>query len=205
MGTAGDGPPRPPALGPPPPPAAASTTTVSSSSSSSSGKQHLASSRVASGFAGPPGHAVLRRAKTLDRSDSSPPRPRPPPLAARLDASAAASSDGAATRLAAPPRRRSSNLSDYSSEARDILNPRPSPGAYVPVSESSSLASLSLAFALLPAISGALFENGHAVVTDVMLLGLAGVFLHWSVTQPWYVGRYHPRLCLVAPCCSDEG
>lgn len=24
-------------------------------------------------------------------------------------------------------------------------------------------------------------------MTDVMLLGLAGVFLHWSVTQPWYV------------------
>jgi hypothetical protein len=44
---------------------------------------------------------------------------------------------------------------------------------------------LSLAFALLPAISGVLFKNGNAVVTDVMLLGLAGIFLHWSVTQPW--------------------
>jgi hypothetical protein len=42
-----------------------------------------------------------------------------------------------------------------------------------------------LAFALLPAISGALFKNGSAIVTDIMLLGLAGVFLHWSVTQPW--------------------
>jgi hypothetical protein len=47
------------------------------------------------------------------------------------------------------------------------------------------LPSLSLAFAFLPAISGLLFKNGSAVVTDFMLLGLAGVFLNWSVTQPW--------------------
>ncbi|KAK2679852.1 hypothetical protein RAB80_005033 [Fusarium oxysporum f. sp. vasinfectum] len=86
------------------------------------------------------------------------------------------------------PPRRSSNFSEYSlSEARDLLNPQlrdPSSTESSP-GETSSLASLSLAFALLPAISGVLFKNGNAVVTDVMLLGLAGVFLHWSVTQPW--------------------
>jgi hypothetical protein len=87
------------------------------------------------------------------------------------------------------PPRRSSNFSEYSlSEARDLLNPQlrdPSSAESSSPGETSSLASLSLAFALLPAISGVLFQNGNAVVTDVMLLGLAGVFLHWSVTQPW--------------------
>ncbi|KAF4957565.1 hypothetical protein FGADI_3033 [Fusarium gaditjirri] len=87
------------------------------------------------------------------------------------------------------PPRRSSNFSEYSlSEARDLLNPQlrdPSSNECSSPGESSSLASLSLAFALLPAISGVLFKNGNTVVTDVMLLGLAGVFLHWSVTQPW--------------------
>ncbi|KAM5351389.1 hypothetical protein ACJ41O_004112 [Fusarium nematophilum] len=88
------------------------------------------------------------------------------------------------------PPRRSSNFSEYSlSEARDILNPQArdpaGPERLSPEADSSSLASLSLAFALLPALAGILFKNGSAVVTDVMLLGLAGVFLHWSVTQPW--------------------
>ncbi|KAF4979616.1 hypothetical protein FZEAL_4173 [Fusarium zealandicum] len=88
------------------------------------------------------------------------------------------------------PPRRSSNFSEYSlSEARDILNPQPRDPSIreqvSPTGEASSLASLSLAFALLPALAGILFKNGSAVVTDVMLLGLAGVFLHWSVTQPW--------------------
>lgn len=84
------------------------------------------------------------------------------------------------------PRRRSSNFTDYSlGEARDILNPRAKQSGELPSSESSSLASASLAFALLPAIAGAVFKNGSAIATDLMLLGLAGVFLHWSVTQPW--------------------
>ncbi|POR37957.1 Uncharacterized protein TPAR_01838 [Tolypocladium paradoxum] len=126
-------------------------------------------SGVASGLNGAPGHA-LRRAKTVD--ESLPMRRRS--FASRSEAS-----------LEGPPPRRSSNFSDYSSEARDILNPKPRAGVELPPPEASSLASLSLAFALLPAITGALFKNGHAVVTDIMLLGLAGVFLHWSVTQPW--------------------
>lgn len=89
--------------------------------------------------------------------------------------------------LEAPPRR-SSNFSEISlNEARDILNPQPLGRSMTPATEeeSSSLASLSLAFAILPALAGVMFTNGSAVVTDIMLLGLAGVFLHWSVTQPW--------------------
>ncbi|KID79908.1 uncharacterized protein G6M90_00g014770 [Metarhizium brunneum] len=121
----------------------------------------------------PPGH-VIRRAKTTDDG---------PSLRRKSHTSRSeASFDGMSPGLP----RRSSNFSDYSlSEARDILNPRAQTSQELPSPESSSLASLSLAFALLPAIAGALFKNGHAVITDVLLLGLSGVFLHWSVTQPW--------------------
>ncbi|KAG6099902.1 hypothetical protein E4U30_005798 [Claviceps sp. LM220 group G6] len=86
---------------------------------------------------------------------------------------------------AAVPLRRSSNFSEYNfDEARHLLNPgAAAPATHAP--ESSSLASLSLAFALLPAIAGVLVKDGHVLVTDIMLLGLSGVFLHWSVTQPW--------------------
>ncbi|EQK98962.1 hypothetical protein OCS_05325 [Ophiocordyceps sinensis CO18] len=132
----------------------------------------------ASGFSVAPGHA-LRRIKTAD--ETQPPRKRP--LAGPIET----------PRDLTP--RRGSSLSDYSNEARDILNPKPRSGHKAALPESSSLAVVSLAFALLPAISGALFKNGHAVVTDIMLLGLAGVFLHWSVTQPWvwYHAAQHIR------------
>lgn len=51
----------------------------------------------------------------------------------------------------------------------------------------SNWASAPLAFALLPAIGGMVFKDGSAVVSDVLLLGLAAVFLNWSVRLPWYV------------------
>ncbi|KAJ0161780.1 hypothetical protein CTA2_5614 [Colletotrichum tanaceti] len=84
-------------------------------------------------------------------------------------------------------RRRSSTLSEYSfSEARDFLSPRPGDiPSTSSTDEISNWASIPLAFALLPAVGGLLFQNGSAVVTDVMLLGLSAVFLHWSVTHPW--------------------
>ncbi|KAL6858461.1 hypothetical protein J3F83DRAFT_750877 [Trichoderma novae-zelandiae] len=119
----------------------------------------------------PPGY-FLRRARTVDE-----------PSMRSASMSRHMSSDSSPE---APPRR-SSNFSEYSlSEARDILNPRPYPqGEQASNYEASPLASLSLAFALLPAIAGVLFQNGTAVATDIMLLGLAAIFLHWSVTQPW--------------------
>ncbi|CAH0014930.1 unnamed protein product [Clonostachys rhizophaga] len=114
----------------------------------------------------------LRRSFTLDETRRKLPPRRPSPVS---DAS-----------LPGIPRRRSSNFTEYSlGEARDILNPRAKQSGELPSTESSSLASASLAFALLPAIAGAVFKNGSAIATDLMLLGLAGVFLHWSVTQPW--------------------
>ncbi|KAK1240710.1 hypothetical protein MKX07_006143 [Trichoderma sp. CBMAI-0711] len=134
------------------------TTTTTTASSSSAGNA-------------PPGH-FLRRARTVDE-----------PSMRSASMSRHMSSDSSSE---APPRR-SSNFSEYSlSEARDILNPRPYPqGEQVSNHEASPLASLSLAFALLPAIAGVLFQNGTSVATDIMLLGLAAIFLHWSVTQPW--------------------
>lgn len=127
----------------------------------------------------PPGHSI-RRVKTLDE-----PSMRSGSMSRHF------SSDSSSE---APPRR-SSNFSDYSlNEARDILNPRPHAHGEVSHHDSSPLASLSLAFALLPAIAGVLFQNGTSVVTDIMLLGLAAIFLHWSVTQPWYVAAQLSRL-----------
>ncbi|KAI9805151.1 MAG: hypothetical protein M1825_000985 [Sarcosagium campestre] len=90
--------------------------------------------------------------------------------------------------------RRSSLLSDYSlDEARqsfrsstdDLLLPKPSRLGAGDSQETSSWHSAPLAFALLPAVGGLLFKNGVAVVTDVMLLGLAAIFLNWSVRLPW--------------------
>lgn len=91
-------------------------------------------------------------------------------------------------------RRRSSNFSEYSlNEARkrlssstdDLLAPRPNKDGGAVMAEPSHWHSAPLAFALLPALGGMLFQNGGAVVTDVMLLGLAAVFLNWSVRLPW--------------------
>ena len=97
-------------------------------------------------------------------------------------------------------RRRSSNLSEFSNEARrqiltstdDLLNPRPGAGglegdAAQTQRDATHWDSAPLAFALLPALGGLVFKNGSSVVTDVMLLGLAAIFLNWSVRIPWYV------------------
>lgn len=84
-------------------------------------------------------------------------------------------------------RRRSSIFSDYNlSEAKrnlqdDVINP----GGTCSNHHENKYTLLPLIFALLPAIGGVVHKNGSAFVTDLMLLGLAAVFLNWSVTQPW--------------------
>lgn len=94
----------------------------------------------------------------------------------------------------APIRRRSSGFSEYSlNEARrtfqsstdDLLLPKPSANGFQSSHDSSPWHSAPLAFALLPAIGGMLFKNGSSVITDVTLLGLAAIFLNWSVRLPW--------------------
>ena len=51
-----------------------------------------------------------------------------------------------------------------------------------------------LAFAIVPAFAGLAFQNGGAVVTDILLLGFGSMFLNWCVRTPWYV---HGSLCRV--------
>lgn len=52
---------------------------------------------------------------------------------------------------------------------------------------------------MLPAVGGIFFHNGSAVVTDMMLLLLVAVFLHWLVKFPWE--WYNSSQVLV---CEDE-
>ncbi|KAG5967794.1 hypothetical protein E4U57_000149 [Claviceps arundinis] len=148
-----------------------------------------AASKTTGGFlaTAPPPAAVLRH----DHPKPMPfglDEPSPAPMQRKSHASRSdASNEGLPPTQgpAAVPLRRSSNFSEYNlDEARHLLNPgAAAPATHAP--ESSSLASLSLAFALLPAVAGVLVKDGHVLVTDIMLLGLSGVFLHWSVTQPW--------------------
>jgi hypothetical protein len=42
-----------------------------------------------------------------------------------------------------------------------------------------------LAFAIVPAFAGLLFQNGGAVVTDILLLGFGSMFLNWCLRTPW--------------------
>jgi hypothetical protein len=126
----------------------------------------------------PPGFHSIRRAVTVDEGGagsgfSTRWRPTSGDFNPRL------SFDG--------ERRRSSTFSDYSlSDAKrniheDILNP----GGAGMVSKENRWAWVPLLFALLPAFGGMVHTNGAAFMSDIMLLGLAGVFLNWSVTQPW--------------------
>lgn len=146
-------------------------------SSSPAGEKRKAfpsSSGLSSGTNAPPGHGLRRSMTSVD--DMATRRRRTPTRRFSSDSNAEA------------PPRRSSNFSETSlNEARDILNPhnRSNGPSEELSSETSSLANLSLAFALLPAIAGALFHNGQEFVTDCMLILLAGIFLYWSVTQPW--------------------
>ncbi len=130
----------------------------------------------------PSGHG-LRRALTIDESAQFRHRPSTNRLSTNFDSPTPAA-----------PRRRSSNFSDYSlnevrrqfrSSTDDLLLPKPGPTGYDAHLPPSPWHSAPLAFALLPAIGGMLFQNGSAVVTDITLLGLAAIFLNWSVRLPW--------------------
>ncbi|KAG0652327.1 Carboxylesterase [Hyphodiscus hymeniophilus] len=130
-----------------------------------------------------PAITPIRRSFTVDESAQSRHRPQ----TNRVSVSNDTPSPKAA-------RRRSSNFSEYSlNEARrtfqsstdDLLLPKPSATGIESSHDSSVWHSAPLAFALLPAIGGMLFQNGSSVITDVMLLGLAAIFLNWSVRLPW--------------------
>ncbi|KEQ89662.1 hypothetical protein M438DRAFT_238148, partial [Aureobasidium pullulans EXF-150] len=101
-------------------------------------------------------------------------------------------SDGASPVEPLLPRRRSSLLSfssldDTRHTAGDFI--RPSLGLdddnTIILEDPSHWHSSPLAFAVLPALAGLFFTNGSAFVTDICLLGLAALFLNWSVRLPW--------------------
>ncbi|GAB1320746.1 hypothetical protein MFIFM68171_10956 [Madurella fahalii] len=83
--------------------------------------------------------------------------------------------------------RRSSTFSAYSlSEvSRDLHDEIINPGPILDHEETSWRSWLPLTFAVLPPIAGLVFKNGSLFLTDILLLGLSAVFLHWSVTAPW--------------------
>jgi hypothetical protein len=51
--------------------------------------------------------------------------------------------------------------------------------------EPSRWIALPVVAAVVPAIIGLTVENGAVIATDVLILVLAGWFLHWSVKVPW--------------------
>ena len=81
--------------------------------------------------------------------------------------------------------RRNSLSSEYNlremlqSRAERVLSPA------VAGADGSPWHNVPLAFAVLPAVGGVLFKGGNYFVTDVILLFLAAVFLHWLVKFPW--------------------
>ncbi|CAD6499336.1 BgTH12-03456 [Blumeria graminis f. sp. triticale] len=99
-------------------------------------------------------------------------------------------------------KRRSSTLSDYSmkdvrnviqTSTDELLLPKLDSTKIEHIQRSSAWHSAPLAFALLPALGGIFFTNGSGFVTDILLLGLAAIFLNWSVRLPWdwyHAARY---------------
>ncbi|KAI0425830.1 hypothetical protein F5Y09DRAFT_320695 [Xylaria sp. FL1042] len=153
--------------------ASASTTTINATSPTSPAADDPL---LSASHASPPGFA-FRRAATLGQPPSQLRRRlngTHPPLSADNN-----NNNNAFTNL----RRRSSTYSDYiETSADELLNPSKSNTEENP---KSLFVYIPLTLALLPAIAGLLFENGAAFFTDLILLTLAGIFLHWSVTQPW--------------------
>ncbi|OTB20643.1 hypothetical protein K445DRAFT_313126 [Daldinia sp. EC12] len=138
-----------------------------------------ATSRASSLNGNEPPSFSLRRAATVGQS--APIRRRP-----TLNTGSPTAENGFAD-----VRRRSSTYSDFSlndarrdleTSADEILNPSKSGSKQ---GDTSPFVYIPLTLALLPAIAGIFFENGSAFFTDLILLSLAAVFLHWSVTQPW--------------------
>lgn len=90
-------------------------------------------------------------------------------------------------------KRRSSTFSDSVDSTRqsiksstdDLLLPRANNSDSLTNNEPSHWHSVPLALALLPAVGGLFFKEGSAVITDLTLLGLAAIFLNWSVRLPW--------------------
>lgn len=133
---------------------------------------------------------VNRPANANNTSSQATGRASPSPLRHRALQKASTFAD---TTTAIGRRRSSLFSTDSMDEARqslrsstdDLLLPRVKGSGLETHHEPSHWHSIPLALALLPAVGGLLFTNGSQVVTDVTLLGLAAVFLNWSVRLPW--------------------
>lgn len=145
--------------------------------------------------------AVTTSTNTMQRHDSIMGKTSASPLQQRPIGRASTSAD-----VSNPSRqRRSSTFSDSIEDARqsiksstdDLLLPRLRSGGFSSQLEPSHWHSTPLALALLPAIGGIFFHNGSAIVTDITLLGLAAVFLNWSVRLPWCVETRSSFSCLI--------
>ncbi|KAK4501818.1 hypothetical protein PRZ48_007627 [Zasmidium cellare] len=146
----------------------------------------------------------------MSDSSSKPPDPPPPTRAATTGSTTTNLPPSAAARQRLPHRatshqdaspsprpdpllrRRSSLLSFSSIEdathafTDDIINPRTGNRRHANgEDELTHWHSTPLAFAILPALGGLMFKNGSAFVTDVLLLGLAAIFMNWSIRLPW--------------------
>lgn len=89
------------------------------------------------------------------------------------------------------PRRRSSVYSNTQHSIRSSTDnllrngPHNDMDKLTNTDEPSFWHSAPLAFAIVPAFAGLLFQNGGAVVTDILLLGFGSMFLNWCLRTPW--------------------
>jgi len=51
--------------------------------------------------------------------------------------------------------------------------------------EASLWYSVPLLLAIVPALAGLVFNKGSIIITDLALLALAAVYLHWCLLTPW--------------------
>ncbi|KAI5243315.1 hypothetical protein E4T42_07328 [Aureobasidium subglaciale] len=150
-------------------------------------------SRPASKASAPPSPDEALHVPAANASSSALPQPPPATMRNRLTTKTTPPmSDGASPVEPLLSRRRSSLLSfssldDTRQSAGDFI--RPTLGLddddTTTLEDVSHWHSSPLAFAVLPAIAGLFFTNGSAFVTDIILLGLAALFLNWSVRLPW--------------------
>lgn len=89
--------------------------------------------------------------------------------------------------LRAPKTRRSSSLATDSSYDDAATNSSYVADAVESEVEVSLWYSVPLLFAIVPAIAGLAFQGASVVITDLALLVLAAVYLHWCLLTPWYV------------------
>jgi hypothetical protein len=115
----------------------------------------------------------------------------PSQLRQRMLSRASTFAEGAQHSPTRPLRRRSSLLSDLSDtrhsfrSSTDSLSRNNGVDQLTSVEEGTHWISSPVLFAVLPAIGGLIYQDGGAILTDILTLALASWFLHWCCTFPW--------------------